>query len=76
MIKPHRNFVAVVSGRPRRLVEPLHFYKIERHGGRCVAVPGIVEDDFGTAADPRRALATDRRFVSTNDDHGHAGRAA
>lgn len=76
MIRPHRNFTAIVSGPPRRLVEPLTFLKIERHGGRCIAVPGIVEDDFGTAADPRRALATDRRFVSTNDDRGHAGRAA
>jgi len=76
MIMPRRNFVAIVSGRHRRLVEPLRFVAIERRQGRCAAVPGIVEDDFGTAADPRRAHANDRRFVSTDDERGHVGRAA
>lgn len=57
--------------------EPLRFIPVRvGAAGRMVASPGLVEDGFGTAADPRRALATDRRFVSANDDRGHAGRAA
>ena len=64
MIRPHLKSRLFVNGKPFMAIVPLR------------VVPGIVEDDFGTAADPRRALATDRRFVSTNDDLGHAGRAA
>lgn len=57
--------------------EALRFIPVRLNAaGQMVAGPGLVEDGFGTAADPRRALATDRRFVSTNDDRGHAGRAA
>lgn len=64
---PHRKFSAIVSGVRRELIEPLQFVAVG---------PGNVEDGFGTAADPSRALSTDRRFVSTGDDRGHAGRAA
>lgn len=67
MMGPHRKYLAIVSGVQRALIEPLRFVPVGRAN---------VEDDFGTAADPRRALSTDRRFVSTNDDRGHAGRAA
>jgi len=63
---PHRKFIGTFEGRRLELIQPLQF----------VPAPGLVEDSFGTAADPRRALTTDRRFVSTNDDLGHAGRAA
>jgi hypothetical protein len=76
MIIPHRKWFYTIGGRRHEHRQPLAFLSIVSGPAGDVAVPGIVEDDFGTAADPRRALATDRRFVSTNDDLGHAGRAA
>jgi hypothetical protein len=46
------------------------------HGGPAFAIPAPAnDDDFGTGTDPRRSLSTDRRFVKTTDDRGHAGRA-
>lgn len=46
------------------------------HGGPAFAIPAPAnDDDFGTGTDSRRSLSTDRRFVKTTDDRGHAGRA-
>lgn len=69
-------FPVRIGGRAGMFIVPLRVFSIVSGPAGQVAVPGIVEDDFGTAADPRRALSTDRRFVSSNDDRGHAGRAA
>lgn len=64
---PHRKFTGVFEGRTVDLIEPLRF---------VLPTPANIEDVFGTAGDSRRALSTDRRFVSTDDDRGHVGRAA
>lgn len=72
MIIPQRKWFYTAGGQRHELRLPFRFLTV-------VAGPsgdGVVEDDFGTTAHPRRALATDRRFVSINDDRGHAGRAA
>lgn len=61
------NVPVLIGGRLGRHIVPLRIVQL---------TPGVIEDEFGTAANPRRASANDRRFVSTNDDRGHAGRAA
>ena len=61
---PHRKFTTLVNGQPFLAIVPLRI------------VDGIVEDSFGTCVNPRRAMSTDRRFISTSDERGHAGRAA
>lgn len=76
MIIPHRKWFYTVGGHRHELRQPFAFLSVLPGAAGDIVVPGIVEDDFGTAADPGRALATDRRFVSTNDDRGHVGRAA
>lgn len=61
----HRKTAVVVNGQPFFAILPLR------------VVDGIVvQDEFGTSPNPRRALSTDRRFISTSDELGHAGRAA
>lgn len=73
---PHRKWFFTAGGRRHELRQPFNFFAVVSGPAGDIVVPGDDEDSFGTAADHRRARSTDRRFVSTSDRLGHAGRAA